>query len=45
MMIHKITPSGDYNYWLKRFDIELDKSTNQNTLKVPKIVISTNKKR
>ena len=30
MMIHKITPSVDYNKWLKRLDIQLNEPTNKN---------------
>ena len=30
MMIHKITPSVDYNKCLKRLDTQLNESTNQN---------------
>ena len=37
-MIHKITPSVDENWWLKRLDTELDETTNQNSMKVLKIV-------
>ena len=37
MMIHKITPSLDYNQWLKRMDIQLNELTNQNLLKSPKL--------
>ncbi len=44
MMRHKITPFVDYNKWLKRFDTQLNKPANQNPMKVPKVVISTNKK-
>ena len=36
--------SVHYNYWLKCLDTQLSESTNQNTLKVPKVVKSTNKK-
>ena len=43
-MIHKITPSVDENWWLKRLDTELDGTTNQNSIKVLKIVKPTNKK-
>ena len=39
IMIYKITPSVDYNYWLKRLD-----TTNQNSIKVLKVVEPTNKK-
>ena len=42
MMMHKITPSVYYNYWLKRFDTQLHKPTNQNSIKVPKVVKPTN---
>ena len=41
----QITPSVDYNQWLKGLDTQLNKPTNQNPLKVPKVVKSTNKKR
>ena len=44
MMIHKIPSSVDYNYSLKRLDTQLNESTNQNSLKVPKVVKQTNKK-
>ena len=42
--IYKITPSVDCNKWLKRLDTQLDKSINQNSSKVPKVVEPTNKK-
>ena len=45
MIIHKITPFVDYNEWLKRLDTQLNEQTNQNLIKVPKIVEPTNKKR
>ena len=32
------------SYWLKRLDTHLNESTNQNLLKVPKVVELTNKK-
>ena len=41
---YKITPSKDYNKWLKRFDTQLNKQTNQNSIEVPKVVKPTNKK-
>ena len=44
MLKHKINPSIDCNYWLKRMDTQFDKTTNQNLLKVPKVVKPTNKK-
>ena len=43
-MIHKITPSVDYNWWFKRLDTQLNESTNQNIIKVFKVVNITNKK-
>ena len=36
MMIHKIHSSVDYNYWLKRLDTQLNKSSNRNALKLVK---------
>ena len=44
MIIHKNTPSADHNRWLKRLDTQSDKPTNKNSIKVPKIVMLTNKK-
>ena len=44
MMIHKITPSVDYNYWWKRLETQLNKPTNQNLIKGPNVVKLTNKK-
>ena len=41
MVIHKITPSVDYNHWLKCLDTQLNEPTYQ---KVPKVVKPTNKK-
>ena len=41
MMIHKFTPSVDYNYWLKHL---INESTNQNSMKTPKVAKLTNKK-
>ena len=43
-MIHKITPSLDYNKGLKRLDAQLNEPTNQNSIKVLKVVKPTNKK-
>ena len=43
-MMHKITPSVEYNYWLKCLDIELNIKTTKNSIKVPKVVDATNKK-
>ena len=44
MILHKITPSVEYHLWLKRLDTQLNKPTNQNTLKGPKIDKQTIKK-
>ena len=45
MIIHKIILSVDYNWWLKRLDTQLNEQTNQNSIKVPKVVKPTNMKR
>ena len=39
-MIHKIAPSVDYNYWLKRLGLKINENA---TKKVPKVVKPTNK--
>ena len=44
MLIHKIIHSVDYNWWLKRLDTQLNKTTIQNDIKVPRIAKSKNKK-
>ena len=44
MMIYKITRSVDYNLLLKRLDTRLSEPTNQNLIKVPKVVNPTNNK-
>ena len=44
MLIHKIIPSVDYDYWLKLLDTQLNKYIHQNSFKVPKVVMLTNKK-
>ncbi len=44
LMTHKITPSVDLNQWLERLNTQLNKPTNQNLVKVPKVVELTNKK-
>ena len=36
--------SVDLKYWFKSFDIQLE-PTNQNSIKVPKVVVPTNKKK
>ena len=38
MIIHKITTSLDFNYWLKHLGTQLNKTANQNSLTVPKVV-------
>ena len=38
LMLHKITPSVDYNKWLKRLDTQINKPKNQNSIKIPKVV-------
>ncbi len=43
MIIHKITPSVDYNLWLKRFDTQHNEPTNQIS-KVSKVIKPMNKK-
>ena len=43
-MIHKITQTVNYNWWLKRLDTELNEPTNQNLLEVHKVGEQTNKK-
>ena len=43
-LIDKITPSVDYNYWLKLQNTQPSKATNQNSLKFPKVVKTANKK-
>ena len=40
----QITPSVDLNQWLKRLYTQLYELTNQNSMRVPKIVKPTNKK-
>ena len=42
MMIHKNTPSVDYNLLLKSLDTQINEPTNQNSI-VPKVVKPTNK--
>ena len=36
--MHKNTPSVHYNLWLKHLDIQLNKPTDQNSIKAPKVV-------
>ena len=43
MMIHKITPSSIIQFSLKHLDTELNKPTNQNSVKDPKVVKPMNK--
>ena len=44
MLIHKITPPIEYNYWLKRLDTKFNEQTIQNQKKVPELAEQTNKK-
>ena len=44
MMIHKIIPSVDYSWWLKRLDIQLNEPTKQSSIKVLKFLNQLNKK-
>ena len=37
-------PFVDNNQWLKRFDTQMNKPTNANTIKSPKVVKPTNRK-
>ena len=41
----QITPSVDYNQWLKRLNTQLNELTNKNSMKVPKVVSQQIKKR
>ena len=43
MMIHKITPSVDYNR-LNSLDAQLKEPTNRYSIKVPMVIQPTNKK-
>ena len=42
--VTQITPSVDFNYWLKLLDTQLNEQPNQNSIKVLKVVEPTNKK-
>ena len=44
MMIHLVNPSVNYNYRIKRLDTQLNELTNQNSMKVTKVVKPMNKK-
>ena len=44
MMINKITPFVDNIKWLKGLDTQLNEPTNQNLIKVPKVVRPLHKK-
>ena len=37
MLIHKITPFVDYNYWLKRFNTQLNNQPIKISIKVPQV--------
>ena len=41
---HKFTPSVGYNQWQKCLDTQFTGPTNQDSIKVPKVFKSTNKK-
>ena len=43
-IMYKIVPSVYYIQWFKRLDTQFNEPTNQNSIKVPKVVESTNKK-
>ena len=45
MIIYKITPTVDYNQWLKRLNTQLIEATNQNSLKPPKLLSQRRRKR
>ena len=40
----QITSSVDYNKWLKRFDTQLNKPTNQYSMKIPNVLKLIKKK-
>ena len=44
MFMQKIIPSVEINLWIKRFDTELNRPTNKNSLIIPKVVKPMNKK-
>ena len=44
VMILKITPSLDFNQWLKCLDTHLNEPSNKNSMKVPEVIKPTNKK-
>ena len=44
MMTCKSTLSVDFNKWSKRLDTQLHELTNQNSIKVPKVIKPTNNK-
>ena len=41
MMTTLITLTGDYNWWLKRLDTNLNEPTNQNSIEVLKVINQT----
>ena len=43
MMIYKMNLSVDYNQCLKRLETDSNEPTNQNSIKVPKVVKPMNK--
>ena len=44
-MIHKITPSVDYNQWLTRLNTQPNETANQNSLKSPKLLSQRKRRR
>ena len=41
----QITHPVDYNLWLKRLDTKINEQTNQNSMKVPKVINPLKKKK
>ncbi len=41
MVMHKMSPSVDYNQWLKRLDTNINEPTNHNVTKVIKVIKQT----
>ena len=35
---HKITPSVDYNYWLKCLEAQVNEPTKENSIRSPKVL-------
>ena len=45
MMLHNITLSIDYKQWFKRFDTKLNEPTNQDSVKLQKLLSQRIRKR